>query len=594
MLRHHSDNFDTEEALQVRSRMFLWIILGIFFVVLIRLFYWQIIQGNTLQAEAEEQYTRSSTKTGSRGYIYTADGAALVTNKTVYRAFAQPQTLTQDPTQITQLITPLILKEYAPYQDASSAAEKQAVTASLEKDILEKLSKKDSKWISLVPQVSESVKNDITNLNIHGLGFDGYEIRDYPEASMAAQLTGFVGKNDAGEDTGYFGIEGGLDQELKGRSLKTTVLTDALGQQLTAEQGAKNSNLNGRDVTLTIRRDLQNLVETKLRKGLEKYGAQSGEIIIMEPSTGKILAMAAAPTFSQSSFYKENASLYQNPSLSSLYEPGSTFKLITVAAGLEEKLISPDTQCDTCSGPRVYGKYTIRTWNDHYHPNTTMTEALENSDNVAMIFIAEKLGTEKFKQYLHQFGIGEALHIDLQGDQDTPFPQQWGPVELATRSFGQGITVTTLQLLRAVAAIANDGTMMRPLIVASVTDPATGQSIPTQPREERKVVSKATADTLSTMMIAAAEHGEAQWTASAHHRVAGKTGTAQVVQAGGYNDDQTIASFVGFAPPEDPKFVMVVKLVNPTSSIWAAETAAPLWYSVANDLFLALNMPPDK
>lgn len=593
MLRH-GDTIDTEESLYSRSRIFLWIIVGIFLVVLLRLFYWQIVQGSTLQAEAEEQYTRSSTKSGSRGFIYTADGAALVTNKMVYRAFAQPQTLTQDPSQVTHLITPLILKDFEPYKDASSEAEKQVISANLEKDILEKLSNKNSKWVSLVSLVPESVKDEITNLNIHGLGFDAYEVRDYPEASMAAQLTGFVGKNDQGEDTGYFGIEGGLDQELKGRSLKTTVLTDALGQQLTAEQGNKNGNLNGRDVTLTIRRDLQNMVEAKLRKGMEKYGAQSGEIIVMDPNTGKILAMAASPTFSQSSFYKENASLYQNPSLSSLYEPGSTFKLLTVAAGLEEKLITPDTQCDECSGPRVYGKYTIRTWNDVYHPNTTMTEALANSDNTAMIFIAEKLGAERFQRYLHQFGIGEALHIDLQGDQDTPFPQQWGAVELATRSFGQGITVTTLQLLRAVAAIANDGVMMRPQIVSSVTDPSTGQSIQTESIQERKVVSKETADTLTQMMVVAAEHGEAQWTASPHHHVAGKTGTAQVVQAGGYNENETIASFVGFAPPENPKFVMVVKLVNPTSSIWAAETAAPLWYSVANDLFLALNMPPDK
>lgn len=223
-----------------------------------------------------------------------------------------------------------------------------------------------------------------------------------------------------------------------------------------------------------------------------------------------------------------------------------------------------------------------------------MTEGLANSDNTAMIFIAEKLGAERLKHYLQQFGLGESLHIDLQGDLDTPFPKQWGPVELATISFGQGISLTSLQLMRAVSTIANDGVMMRPQIVQGVSDPASGTLIEAEPFKEREVISKETADTLSTMMIESAEHGEAQWTASPDHRIAGKTGTSQVAIEGGYLEDATIASFIGFAPPENPKFVMLVKLVKPTSSVWAAETAAPLWYSVADDLFLVLNIPPDK
>lgn len=593
MIRH-SDSKGTEAYLQSRSRIFLLIILGLFIIILLRLFYWQIVQGSVLQAEAEQQYSRSSTNSGSRGIIYTADGHALVTNKRVYRAFAQPQTLTQQPDQITKLITPILLREFGPYTDASSEAEKQRISLEFEKNILEKLSRKQSKWISLASNVPESIKNEVQSLNIHGLGFDPYEVRDYPEASMAAQLTGFVGKNEQGEDTGYFGVEGGLEQELKGRSLKTTVLTDALGQQLTAEQLVKKGNLNGRDITLTIRRDLQYLVESKLKEGMTKYGAESGEIIVMEPSTGKILALATAPSFSQSQFYKYAAGLYQNPSLSNLYEPGSTFKLVTVAAGLEEKVISPDTQCTTCSGPRTYGKYTIRTWNDKYYPSTTMTDGLANSDNTAMIYIAEKLGPDRLKKYLQQFGVGESLHIDLQGDLDTPFPKQWGPVEVATISFGQGISMTSLQLMRAVSTIANDGIMIRPRIVAGVSDPATGTFIETEKIEERRVISKETAETLATMMVESAEHGEAQWTASADHRISGKTGTSQVANKGGYHKDETIASFIGFAPPENPKFVMLVKLVKPSSSIWAAETAAPLWYSTADDLFLILNIPPDK
>lgn len=588
------DQLDTESALQSRSRIFLVASICVFVVVLMRLFYWQIVKGSELNAEAEDQYRRSSTKTGSRGLIYTADGHVLVTNQIVYRAFAQPQTINQDPAALAKILTPLLIKEYEPYKEASSEADRNTVSINLEKNILEKLVKKDSKWVSLISNVPDSVRQEISALKLHGIGFDPVEIRSYPEASMAAQLTGFVGKNENGEDTGYFGIEGGLEQELKGRKLRTTVLTDALGQQLTAEQRTTGGNLNGRDVTLTIRRDLQNLAETKLKAGMEKYGARSGEVIILEPSTGKIMALATTPTFNPATFYNYDAALYQNPSLGSLYEPGSTFKILTVAAGLDEGVISPDTQCDSCSGARVYGQYTIKTWNDVYHPNTTMTEGLANSDNTAMIFIAEKLGADKLRQYLQNFGIGEPLHVDLQGDVATPFPKQWGPVELATISFGQGISVSSLQLVRAVSAIANEGVMMRPQIVTSVTDPATGQSIKTEPMVERTVVSKETAQTLSKMLIESARHGEAQWTVSRTHEIAGKTGTSQVAQAGGYDEDQTIASFIGFAPPQDPKFVMLVKLVGPTSSPWAAETAAPLWYSIAEDLFLALNIPPDR
>lgn len=588
------EHLDTESALHSRSRIYLFAISILFLIILSRLFYWQIVKGSDLQAEAEAQYRRSSTKTGSRGLILTADGNVLVTNKNVYRAFAQPQSLEQDPATLTKLLTPLLLKEYEPYKDASGEAEQKIVAAEFEKNILEKLSKKDSKWVSLVTNVPESIKDEIVSLHLHGVGFDPIEIRNYPEASMAAQLTGFVGKNEDGEDTGYFGIEGGLDQELKGRQLKTTVLTDALGQQLTAEQRTQTSNLNGRDVTLTIRRDLQHLAETKLKEGMTKYGARAGEIIIMEPNTGKIMALATAPSYDQSAFYKYDPSLYHNPSLGSLYEPGSTFKLLTVAAGLEEKLISPDTQCTSCSGPRVFGQYTIRTWNDEYSPGITMTDALAKSDNTAMIFIAEKLGVDRMKKYLELFGIGEPLHIDLQGDVATPVPQRWGPVELATISFGQGISVNSLQLVRAVATIANKGVMMRPQIVAGVSDPASGQFIKTDATTERTVISPETAHTLTKMMIESAQHGEAQWTVSRSHTVAGKTGTSQVAQAGGYDEDQTIASFIGFAPPEKPQFVMLVKLIGPTSSIWAAETAAPLWYATADDLFLALNIPPDR
>lgn len=593
-MMRRSQTTDAEASVHTRTSIYVGLIICIFVVILSRLFYWQVVQGASLQAEAEDQYKRSLTKQGSRGFILTADGKPLVTNKQVFRVFAQPYALVDEPQSIATTLTDLLINDLQEYKVASEEAEKALVKERLKSSLVEKLSKKESKWISLALNVPEATKQKIADLHITAVGFDPYEVRAYPEASMAAQLTGFVGKNEDGFDTGYFGIEGGLDQELKGRELRTTILTDALGQQLTAEQRNQASNLNGRDVSLTIRRDIQNIAERQLEKGMLKYGAQSGEVIIMDPKTGKIMGMASAPSFDQANFFSYDADLYRNPSLSDLYEPGSTFKVLTVAAGLDAGLISPDTQCDKCAGPRTFGKYTIKTWNESYNPNITMTDALAKSDNIAMIFVAEKLGADRLKKYLQNFGIGEAIHIDLQGDTDTPFPKQWGPVELATISFGQGISATSLQLVRAIGAIANDGRMMRPLIVEGVKDRSTGEFRASEVKEERQVVSKETADTLTTMMIASAQHGEAQWTASHTHQIAGKTGTSQIPAGGKYLEDQTIASFVGFAPPEDPQFVMLVKFVGPTSSIWAAETAAPLWYSIANELYLALGIPPDR
>ncbi len=223
-----------------------------------------------------------------------------------------------------------------------------------------------------------------------------------------------------------------------------------------------------------------------------------------------------------------------------------------------------------------------------------MEQALAKSDNTAMMYITDLLGADRFKTYVQKFGIGHTLGIELQEDTSTPFPQKWGPVELATISFGQGISTNSLQITNAVAAIANGGSLMRPMLVSSVEDTVSNESIEIKPQTIRQVVSPQTASTVTNMMITAAQSGEAQWTSSKSHTIAGKTGTSQVANAGGYDENKTIASFIGFAPPENPKFIMLVKLTEPTTSPWAAETAAPLWYKIASKLFLLLQIQPDR
>lgn len=591
MLRTQKKSVQVQQPLHLRAKISLFAIYSLLFIISLRLFYWQIVKGSTLSEQADNQYTRSSITTGLRGSISTADGYTLVTNKQVFTLFAQPHRLAVSPEQVAEQLTPLLLTELDSYQAATQSAQKEEIAKSFEEQLKEKL-EKDTKWISLKTNVSEHTKKIIDELAIVGLGFDPYLKRDYPEASMAAHVTGFVGKDAQGEDIGYFGVEGAMDKELKARTQHRTYIADALGLQLSGNQIADQQLIDGRSVTLTLRRDIQNIIESELKKAVEKYGAKSGEIIVLEPKTGKILGLAAYPYYDQEKFYEYDPSSHKNPTLSDLYEPGSTFKIVTVAAGIEEGAITPETVCDTCSGPKQYGKYTIRTWNDEYHPNTTMEEGLANSDNIAMIFIAEKLGIDTFKEYLEKFGVGQKLSVDLQEDRDTPFPTQWGDVKLATTSFGQGLVVNTLQVVRATATIANGGVMMRPYIVESVKNTATGEIIQHTPIEEKRVVSTQTAEQVTKMLITAAQHGEAQWIASQKYVVAGKTGTSQVVTEKGYDSEKTIATFVGFAPPEDPKFVMITKLNEPQSSPWAAETAAPLWHAVAQKLFLLLNIQP--
>lgn len=580
MTRSHTHQNNTQKRELIVVFSFVLALL----VIAFRFYYWQIIQASDLKIEADNQYERTQTTLGSRGEIFTADNYPLVTNEPVYRLFANPQAISLEPTSVAKELAQVI----ADQQLASASGR-----ASLESEIATKLSNPDIKWVSLSPAISEENKKLIENLKINGLGFDAYERRAYPEASLGAHLTGFVGKDSEGRDVGYFGLEGALEKELQARKSTKSVLTDAKGLQLINSEQTQLTPPSGRTVTTTIRRDVQFVIEEYLREGIEKYGAKSGEVVVMEPATGKILGMASFPSYEQSKFFEYPTERYKNPIISDLYEPGSTFKVLTVASGIDSGKITPNTTCTRCYGPRVFGKYTIRTWNDVYNPGISIEQGLAKSDNTAMIFIAELLGRDKFSEYLKKFLIGEPLNIDLQEDASTPFPKITSQVQMATISFGQGVAVNSLQLLRAVGAIANGGELIRPTIVESVFDPATGETTTTPVVSEGRAVKPQAATTVTKMMITSAESGEAQWTASKTHQIAGKTGTSQIAVGGKYDESKTIASFIGFSPPNNPKFIMLVKLSEPSSSPWAAETAAPLWYKIADKLFLLLNIPPD-
>lgn len=550
--------------------------------ILGRLFYWQIIKGPELKAVAESQYTAVKSIEGDRGIIFSADGHILVGNKNIYTLFAQPHILKQSPQEIATRIAPILLSTTTTVEELNKFSQ----------SLTNKMSDPTKKWVALQYRVTTEQKNQIQALNLHGIGFDTEQARSYPEASMAAQLLGFVGKNEHGKDVGYFGIEGKLDLELRGKEGKVIREQDAHGAPIILGNSEIVAMQPGRDITLTIRRDLQFMLEDKLKKGIEKYGAVSGEAVIMDPRTGNILAMASFPNYAPEEFYNYPAEYYKNPLAAEGYEPGSTFKVLTVAAGIDAKKISPETTCTRCGSARKIGGFTIKTWNDQYTPNISMTEALAKSDNTAMIFIAEELGKDVFVEYLKRFKIGEKSGVELQEDASTPFRQNWKPIDLATSSFGQGIATTGLQMMRAVGTIANEGKMMRPKIVQSVK--VNGDQVEIEPEIVAEPISATTAKTVTDMMVAAAHTGEAKWAVLKDYSIAGKTGTAQIPVAGHYDEEKTIASFIGFAPAYNPEFVMLVKLREPQSSQWASETAAPLWYDIAKDLFIRLNIAPDR
>jgi len=558
-------------------------LLGIFILVGVligyRLFYWQVLNSEQLVAAAERQHWVSFEIPAKRGEILANDGFPLVTNEEVFLVFASIPDLEEKPEKIAAKIAPFFASEVE--------------LKEVEDLIKQRLRRDDLIWIPLWHKVSRKTKEILEDLKIAGIGFEEENKRSYPEGSTAAHLLGFVGLDINGRDKGYFGLEGYYDLELKGQAGIVRRERDATGKPILVGESKEEKQRDGRSLQTTIDRAVQFVIEEELKKGLKRYGAVGGSVVVMEPKTGAILAMASLPSYEPSSYWKYDESLYPNPVVASSYEPGSTFKVLVMAAALDEGVVTPQTRCDKCGGPRNISGYTIRTWNDKYFPGTTMVEVIQHSDNVGMVFVGEKLGSEKLVDYLKKFGFGKPTGIDLQEENSSRLrpKEEWKPIDLATVSFGQGIAVTPLQMVRAVAAIANGGKLVKPFIVKKVI----GESRTEEIALERgvSVIKPTTAQVMTEMMVNAVDNGEAKWAKPKGFRIAGKTGTAQIPVAGHYDEEKTIASFVGFAPADEPKFVMLVTLREPTTSPWGSETAAPLWFDIAKELFTYYGILPE-
>ena len=307
----------------------------------------------------------------------------------------------------------------------------------------------------------------------------------------------------------------------------------------------------------------------------------------MDPNTGAITAMANYPSYEPNKYNEikqENYSIFQNPSIAKLYEPGSVFKVITMAIGVDTEKITKDTSEYFDASVKI-GGWTIWTWDKKPHGKQTMTQVLETSNNVGAVWVAQKVEKGPFYNYLKKFGFGSVLGIDLEKEASSPLKagKKWRDVDLATISFGQGISVTPLEMIAATAAIANGGKLYRPYVVSEIQSPD-GKKEEISPKEISQVITPATASTVANMMVSVVEKGHGKSAKVSGFKVAGKTGTAQVPKkdGAGYEENKTIGSFVGFAPAENPRFVMLVKLDEPQGVEWAESTAAPVFGELAD------------
>ncbi len=542
--------------------------------VVVRLFYWQVIRKDDLVAAGEGQYLKSVKVAAQRGKIFFSDGSVLASTQPSFTLFAEPKVIKDD--------------------DKGRIAQDLAKTISQDQnDILSQL-KKDLFWVPIKKNIDLSLKKNIEALKIKGIGFEKESLRFYPEGSSSAHLLGFVGYSAKGERVGYFGLEGFYNGELKGFAGRYRFEKDALGLPILIGQFINFSPVRGKNLFLNIDRTAQFIMEKNLKAGIEKYGAKGALGLIMDPGSGAILAMAAYPNYDPLEFGQFPKEYYKNPLIADQYEPGSTFKVLVMSAALNEDVIKSDTKCDICAGPISLGGFLIRTWNNKYFPETSMQDVIVHSDNTGMVYVGKKLGLDKMYSYLENFGLGSLTGIDLQDESlvDLRPKNSWREIDLATTSFGQGIAVTPIQMIRAVAAVANGGYLMEPQVVKKIEDERISFEI--KPKVIREVIKETTAKIMTEMMVRAVSEGEAKFAKPKGFKIAGKTGTAQIPIAGHYDPNKTIASFVGFAPADNPKFVMLIKYDHPQTSPYGSETAAPTFFEIAKELFAYYKIAPSE
>ncbi|MFQ5922904.1 MAG: peptidoglycan D,D-transpeptidase FtsI family protein [Anaerolineales bacterium] len=425
--------------------------------------------------------------------------------------------------------------------------------------------------------------------DLSGLSLVPNPKRVYPNGELAGHVLGFVNQ----ENEGFFGVEGYYDEWLSGKAITIA------RPMIPPEARAQPDPPGGVNLVLTLDMDIQQMVERELWAAIDSSGAESGEIIVMDPRNGEILALAAWPSLDPNEYEpwlveEDGQEPVITPAVGAMYEPGSTFKVITMASALDAGVVKPDSEfIDT--GEIEVGGNTIRNWDGEAWGPQTMLGCMEHSLNVCLAWVgSEKLGASTLYSYLRAFGVGHLTGVDLSGEVTgqlrTPRHPDWTESDLGTNSFGQGVSLTPMQLMTAVGAVANDGVMVQPHIVRQVVGPNGAYSPKTIVLG--RPVSPETAHTL-TEMLATSLEGETAYASLAGYRLVGKTGTAQIPGDFGYDPRWTIASFIGWGPVEDPQFLVLVRLDKPEISPWGSVVAAPVFQKVVRRLVVFLEIPAD-
>lgn len=459
--------------------------------------------------------------------------------------------------------------------------------------LLGKLQKKDDPYEPIAKKVSEDLKDAIGAAGITGIFATGQEFRYYPEVNLAANILGFTGQNEKGELVGRYGIEGFWDATLAGKSGFLAGEKGAMGGIISVANRTLKKAEDGADLLLTIDRNVQYRACERLQKGLEEYQAKSAALVLMDPKTGAILSMCSAPDFNPNEYakVKDNAA-FNNTTIYSPYEVGSVFKPVVMSMALDLGLVSPFTTF-TDTGERIINDFKIHNALDKIYGLVTMTNVLENSINTGMIWVSEKVGKKRFKEYIDKFGFGKKTGIGLDTELagDVSNLERSADIYTAVGSFGQGFSATPLQVATAYAALASGGKMPRPYIIDQIRH-ANGQVEKTEVYTE-PVISPSTSKLITGMLISVVEKTYARSASMPNYYIAAKTGTAQIPGKGGYRKDGTNHTFVGFFPATDPKFVLLVKYEEPKLD-WAESTAAPVFKDVAKFVLDYYGVPGDK
>jgi cell division protein FtsI/penicillin-binding protein 2 len=549
-------------------------------IIGLRLFTLQVIRHSAYAAIAENESNLAAKLIPNRGDIFVKDRA--------------------NPEELFPLATsrnePLV------YAIPNSIIEKEATAAVLapilsmdKEEILYKVSKPKDIYEVLKRRLTVPEVAAIEELRLKGIKFEDERWRYYPENYFASHVVGFVGyKGD--ERKGLYGVEAAMDLVLAGKEGKLQDQS-AAREFLPVAGGFFKEAVNGANITLTLDHTVQYQACSKLKTAVAKHGADGGALAIMEVATGRMLAICGQPDYDPNNYSKtENPSAFNNPVVFGAYEPGSVFKAITMAAALDLGKVTPQsTYVDT--GAVKIGSFTIRNSDEKAYGTQTMTQVLEKSLNTGAIHAAELVGLQPLAKYVKNFGFGEKTNIEMSGEigGNLAALTKKGDIFLATSSFGQGITVTPLQLLAAFGAIANGGKLMKPFVVSEIRYPD-GRTEKTESQVVRQVIRADTASTLSAMLVNVVEHGHGKKAGVPGYYIAGKTGTAQVraTTGSGYDPHKTNGTFAGFAPVENPRFAMVAVINVPKDVQFAESSAAPLFGEIMDFLLKYYDIQPNR